>query len=388
MTEIRVIGTSVTLLESLRKMAAEDLGFEISYEVLSGTEVQQRAMTAPSSFDIYDQWFNSVELLWTAGAIQPIDTQKVSLWEEVGQLTKTGRINADAKRGLGACPCDLQFVQVDGDLGSTPTDLISMLPTAHNVDAFAFDEKVRAHYGQDAPHSWAWLVDEAWSGKCGLHADPAIGVADVILAAQAAGWMNFEDQGNLSIEEIDTLINMLIERKKSGQFKHFWLQAEDSVNLFRRKNTNIAGIWSPAISNLSALGTKVTCASPIEGYRGWHGGLCLSSQVSDATLEKCYAYLNWWLSGKAGATIARQGYYMSVASTTRTHLSEAEWNYWYLGQPAQEDLPDPEGNIVIKSGQTRDGGGYQERLSNIAVWSTLMDEHNYLVRRWNEFLAA
>jgi putative spermidine/putrescine transport system substrate-binding protein len=27
-------------------------------------------------------------------------------------------------------------------------------------------------------------------------------------------------------------------------------------------------------------------------------------------------------------------------------------------------------------------------LSRIAVWNSFMDEHNYLVRRWNEFLVS
>jgi hypothetical protein len=31
---------------------------------------------------------------------------------------------------------------------------------------------------------------------------------------------------------------------------------------------------------------------------------------------------------------------------------------------------------------------FRPRVGNIAVWNSAMDEHNYLVRRWNEFLSA
>jgi hypothetical protein len=36
----------------------------------------------------------------------------------------------------------------------------------------------------------------------------------------------------------------------------------------------------------------------------------------------------------------------------------------------------------------RDGGSYEQRMSHIAVWNSVMDEHNYLVRRWQDFLRA
>jgi len=39
-------------------------------------------------------------------------------------------------------------------------------------------------------------------------------------------------------------------------------------------------------------------------------------------------------------------------------------------------------------GQQRDGGNYVARMGRIAVWDSVMDEHNYLVRRWNEFMRA
>jgi putative spermidine/putrescine transport system substrate-binding protein len=36
----------------------------------------------------------------------------------------------------------------------------------------------------------------------------------------------------------------------------------------------------------------------------------------------------------------------------------------------------------------RDGGSYWDRFKNIAVWNSLMDENDYLVKRWTEFLTA
>ena len=51
-------------------------------------------------------------------------------------------------------------------------------------------------------------------------------------------------------------------------------------------------------------------------------------------------------------------------------------------------VPDPFGPIVVEKGEVRDGGSYWNRFSNIAVWNSLMDENDYLVKRWTEFLSA
>jgi len=58
------------------------------------------------------------------------------------------------------------------------------------------------------------------------------------------------------------------------------------------------------------------------------------------------------------------------------------------GKAAAEDLTGPDGSVVVRKGEARDGGSYEQRMSRIAVWNSVMDQHNYLVRRWNEFLLA
>ncbi|WP_386080857.1 hypothetical protein ACFIOZ_20375 [Vreelandella sp. F11] len=43
---------------------------------------------------------------------------------------------------------------------------------------------------------------------------------------------------------------------------------------------------------------------------------------------------------------------------------------------------------LIHRGEIREGGDYQTRMNRIAVWNAVMDEHNDLVRRWNDFMSA
>jgi putative spermidine/putrescine transport system substrate-binding protein len=96
--------------------------------------------------------------------------------------------------------------------------------------------------------------------------------------------------------------------------------------------------------------------------------------------------MNWWLEGTPGAIMARQGYYMSVTEPLGDTLSDAEWLYWYGGEPASEDLRGASGKIIVNQGERREGGSYQDRIGRVAVWSTIMPEHNYLLRRWRELI--
>ena len=385
---LRVLGTSVTLLKEVHSLARRDLDFDLEFEVRSGVEVLQKGILSPDGYDIYDQWFHGIDLLWTSGAIQPIRSDRLELWEKVGGLTSTGALAGGVNLGAGSRPMDVQFVQEDGTLGSGRTSLLSAVPTAHNADSFSYDPKLMPDALDAGAESWGWLLDETWRGKVGMNTDPSIGIADMILASKAMNFVEFEDIGNLSIEEIDALVDELILLKKAGHFGGFWSTVQESVDYMLHRKGRIGGIWSPAASTLRACNAQVRVAAPVEGYRAWHSCLCLSSRLPAEKVDAAYQYLNWWLSGRPGAILARQGYYSSVPENTRLHLSDAEWDYWYAGKPAQEDLCDPQGRKIIAKGAVREGGSHQDRMTNIVMWNTLMDEQNYLVRRWNELLAA
>lgn len=44
--------------------------------------------------------------------------------------------------------------------------------------------------------------------------------------------------------------------------------------------------------------------------------------------------------------------------------------------------------MIAKAGSVRDGGSYEQRMGGIACWNAVMDENEYMVRKWNEFVAA
>lgn len=385
--QLKVLGTSVSLLEPIRQKAEADLGIELDYIIEDGTSAQRIAVLYPEAFDIFDQWFHNLDLIWPARTLQPIDIARIGKWDEINCIPKTGKMSPSARPASGGNPVDRLYVQPDGELGSIPSGHISMLPTVHNADSFAV-------YGEDdtqtirSADSWSRLLDKKYATKVAVQNDAGIGVIDLILATQAAGWFTFENPGNLTIQEIDALMDRLMMLRKKNHFKAFWATETEAVALFEAKKVTVASMWWQGIGALQRRKVPVRTAVPKEGFRGWYGGLSICRYSKGRKLDAAYDYLNWWLSGYAGAVMTRNYAHISNPESSRPYMSEAEWEYWYEGKAAREDLRCPFERKIIPAGTTYPGGSYSERMNNIAIWNSVMNEHNYLVRRWNEFTST
>lgn len=385
---LRVLGTHVTLQEELRQQAMKDLGFEIQFEPRGSAAVLQKASMFPESFDLYEQWSNSINVLWSSGAIQPIDINRIQHWDEINNLTKTGQVTPESKLGAGDAPYKLLNVQRSGELGTQKTGLVSFLPYVHNVDSFGYNTRIIPQGKPYETESWGWLLNEEYRGEVGVVNAPTIGLFDMALAVQALGLMTFFDIGDISRRELDQLFAILNDKKQAGHFNGFWTSVPESIEFMRSGRVIIQSMFSPAVSSLNGQGIPVTYAAPKEGYRGWHGVMCLSSASQGHQKDAAYDYMNWWLSGWPGAFIARQGYYISNAERSREHLSKQEWDYWYAGKKTARALKGTDGKTSVKPGAYRTGGSYQKRFSNVAVWNTVMPTYDYSLQKWYEFISA
>ncbi len=385
---LRVMGTHVTLQEEIRKKAMADLGITLIFEPRGEAELVQKAATRPEAFDVYEQWTDSIKTLWQAEAIQPLDTERLTYWKEINEISKKGRISEKAPVGLGDAPYKILNVQENGKLGEKFTGKISFLPYVHNVDSYAYNTK---HIPIGEPYkteSWGWLLDDKYRGKVAIVNAPTIGIFDLALAAQARGLMTFADMGNMTTKEIDTLFDILIQYKKQNHFAGFWNSVPQSVDFMTSGRMQIGSMFSPGVSSANGLGTPVRYAAPKEGYRAWHGVMCMSRHCQGYVRDAAYDYMNWWLSGWAGAFIARQGYYISNPERSRPLLTGDEWNYWYGGKPTPVPLKGTDGRISVPAGDIRTGGSYQNRFSHVAIWNTVMDNYEYSLQRWYDLLLA
>ena len=221
---LRTLGTHVTLQEEIRQQAMKDLGINIVFEPKGSAAVLQKAASRPASFDLYEQWSNSLNILWRAKAIQAIDRTRIKHWDEISNLTKTGRLSPNASIGLGDAPYKVLYVQDDRTLGARQTNNISFLPYVHNTDSFGYNTNIIEKGIPYKTESWGWLLDDRWRGKVALINAPTIGLFDAALAAEANGLMAFKNMGNITIEEIDQLFNILIEKSRQDTLQDFGTQ--------------------------------------------------------------------------------------------------------------------------------------------------------------------
>jgi putative spermidine/putrescine transport system substrate-binding protein len=370
---LRVLGTGVTLIDTILASAEADLGIRLEFTALDGIEAQRRGVLAPESFDIYDQWFHDLDLVWPARSLRPIRADRIACWDEVRNWSVLqGGGDNDISRGT---PLDRLYVQDDGELGRQDTGWISMLPTVYNADSFAIVGSSTA----PEQSSWGDLLSEQWRGRVAIQADAAIGVPDLLMALRAKGEFHCANPGNLTLGEIGSIIRLVKQYQLSGHFAGFWTDTTPSANGTAKLST----MWWSNYLSQKARGIPIRMCAPREGYRGWCGGMALSRHLDPRTEELAYAYLNWWLSGPAGAIMARNGAYMVAPSATRGHLSPGEWGFWYGGKPAASPICDAFGNVVYQPGERREGGSYLTRQKQIVIWNSVMEEHNFLVRLWD-----
>ena len=200
--------------------------------------------------------------------------------------------------------------------------------------------------------------------------------------------IEFKDIGAITRQELDDLFSVLIELSQLNHFSGFWTSVPESVAFMKTKRVTIESMFSPAVSMLNGQGIPVRFAAPKEGYRGWHGVMCLSAMTTGRNKDVAYEYMNWWLSGWPGAFIAKQGYYISNPERSRQYLTKNEWDFWYAGKPASKALHGIDGKVVAAEGQQRSGGSYENRFSNVAVWNTVMPTYEYSLQKWYEFITS
>jgi len=86
--------------------------------------------------------------------------------------------------------------------------------------------------------------------------------------------------------EIDMTMKLLTEAKKAGQFRAFWKDFNESVNLMASgENRHSVDVVSPPVTKVRSMGIACTFQPLKEGYRSWASGFCVSKAVSGPKLD-------------------------------------------------------------------------------------------------------
>ncbi|MEO0620892.1 MAG: extracellular solute-binding protein [Pseudomonadota bacterium] len=383
---LRQFGTGVSNLNEVAAKVKEDLGFTLEMTALDSDSVTQRAATQPNSFDIADIEYWICKKVWPTGNLQAMDTTKIKNYDKIVGIFRNGKLTPESVIAQGTAPHTVGFVEGPGgtEFVDNESGWMTLIPTIYNADTLG----IRPDLIGRPIGNWSELLNPEFKGKASILDISSIGIMDAAMVCESMGEISYGDKGNMTREEIDKTMAIFTEAKKAGQFRAFWKSFDESVNLMASGEVVIQSMWSPAITAVRSKGIPCVYQPLAEGYRSWGGGIGLSKSLSGLELDAAYEYINWYLDGWVGGFLMRQGYYSAVPETSKNYMSADEWGFWFEGKPAEGDITNPFGDVMEKAGAVRDGGSFYDRMGAVACWNAVMDENQYMVRKWNEFIAA
>ncbi len=383
---LRQVGTGVSAFNEVAAKVKEDLGFTLEMTALDSDSVTQRAATQPDSYDIADIEYWICKKVWPTGNLQAMDISKIANYDKIVGIFRDGKLTPESVIAQGTAPHSVGFVEGPGSTTFSTQDSgwMTLIPTIYNADTLG----IRPDLIGRPIESWAELLNPEFAGKASILDISSIGIMDMAMVCEAMGEIQYGDKGNMTTDEIDKTMAIFTAAKQAGQFRAFWKTFDESVNLMASGEVVIQSMWSPAITAVRAKGVPCVYQPLKEGYRSWGGGLGLSAGLTGLPLDAAYEYINWYLDGWVGGFLMRQGYYSAVPETSKNFMDENEWGYWFEGKAATADIVSPQGTVIETAGAVRDGGSFNDRMGKVACWNAVMDENQYMVRKWNEFIAS
>ena len=383
---LRYLGTAVNQDKKIAEKFEADTGIKIQYVAVTTDDVTKRAVTSPNSFDLIDTEYFSLKKIIPTGNLKGMDTKRIKNADKITSLFTKGEVNGKKVGDQGTAPKKVMYLEKENSktFSATPTQYMTLIPTVYNADTLG----IRPDLIKRPITSWKELLNPEFKGKASILNIPSIGIMDAAMVIEASGIYKYPDKGNMTRAEIDMTIKTLIEAKKAGQFRSLWKDFNESVNLMASGEVVIQSMWSPAVTAVRTKGIPCVYQPLKEGYRAWAAGFGVQRTLSGRTLDGAYEFINWFLDGWAGAYLNRQGYYSAVLETAKSKMDAYEWAYWMEGKAAEKDIKSPNGDLLAKAGEKRDGGSYTDRMGGIACWNAVMDENVYMVQKWNEFVAA
>jgi putative spermidine/putrescine transport system substrate-binding protein len=414
--ELRILGIGYDALASIRERAVRDLGFRIVTTGEFQPVVDRLVRQQPASFDILSTYAQELAGYWATGNLQPVEIARIRRWGDITPLYKVGRARPRTGCAYGQGDAAFRRLYLDPDrsgrwpsaprapaqeqrlfvqwvdessgkpVGREPR-FCTGVPGTFNFDSFGYRADILRKRPEEL--SWAELLNRRWRGRVALLNDPQVGFQDTANAVQAAGLIKFGDLGDPTRREIDRLVKLLLRYRKQGQFFNVWSQYGDPIKWMQAGQVVVASLFALQIASVAALRVPVHQAAPREGYRAFAGLLSISSAVRNPKkLDACYAFLNWWHSGFAGAKLLQEGYYSAVQATSRRFMAPGEYAYWIEGKRADRVYAGPFGDKSVPKGAFRDGGSLARRACRISSWNTTPPQFPYFLERWKQFIST
>lgn len=222
--------------------------------------------------------------------------------------------------------------------------------------------------------TYAYVFDKSLKGKTSMEdywANAVIFTAMYMKESNIEGLGGMKDPGNLTEDELETVMEFLIKHKKDGQFRTFWSGWEQGVSLITSGEVWVMTGWEPIVYAAQEKGINAKYAVPKEGYEGWSNDLLLHKGVKKRGLyETAHEFVNWIYSGFFGNQLMKMRGY---CSPTDKVIKYAE---------ANPDEYDPE---WIKGKQKHVLDKFKKKKGE-TYWQNVRPDHFKLYEDWWEKL--
>jgi spermidine/putrescine-binding protein len=307
-----------------------------------------------------------------ADTIRNIPATDIPAWnDKVVPLFREPDVPGYAESGW---PIAGTYTQAAIDSGSH--DELIGVPTWYGFDAFGYlNGKAKGDL-----ESYGAIFDPANRGRATLLNEPITSVMKVATYLQGTGQADFQGPiNNLTRSDLDTVFEFLTELKRAGQFRLFWSDFGQLVDLLTAGEVHVGDFWASAVAAARQNDADAVFVNdPAEGSNGWIQGATISKAAGNR-YEAATAYVNWFLdSGVPGQVLGLQGYYSPrqdrvkplMEETNETNPKFSDWEYWYEGA-----VPDERPSL-------------ETRLEKVADWQAYPDEFGEYSARWTRFTSA
>jgi len=248
-------------------------------------------------------------------------------------------------------------------------DAIYGVPTVLQGDSFAYLPDETGNLD-----SYSALFDPKFKGFVSLEDNYTTAGQKTALYLNHSGQAKIANPSDMTPEEVKTVIDFLIAKKRAGQFRVIWSSFEQAVNLLTSKEVYVMDCWEPMVFVAVKKGTNARYADPKEGYLLWAMAAYIvnNPQLSKEDLAATYNLLNFMLGGWYGAKITLLRGYMTnplAAPYAASHPDE------FSAEEAKRVKEITEG-VKLKF---QKGGTWQNR------WPTHVDVYE---EEWQRFKSA
>lgn len=281
--------------KELEKSIGTQLSFKDNGNDAGPVIAQMTAGAAAADYDIGGLLGGAEAVLASAGTILPWDLSKIPNWKSVWQWAK-----------------DIEHARWQGKQYG--------LPLVVNADSMIYlPDRIKSVPGYESGivDSYAAVFDPRLKGKTSMEDAWVNSAIFTAIYLKQNNLLTVKDPGNLTEQELKGVMEFLIDKKRSGQFRKLWSGWEQGVEVMRSGEVWVMTGWEPIVKALQDQGLNAKYAMPKEGYEGWSIDLLLHSGAEKrGSLELCHRVANWLQDGFYGATLAlARGYAVPNDST-------------------------------------------------------------------------